>query len=311
MRMKIAAAGGLIVFALCGSSLVARAADGNAAALASVTDSNAPASATATNAVAAPLKTAAEIFDFSSGKLASYKTWSGDVVQTMNMMGREMTSSGTIIQKQPRRMRVMMDVPMGGQTVKMNMVLGGDGIMWQESGMPGAPRVIKMDMVKVLSNVAARTGMKIDPLKAMDPSQQWSMNKEMMDYTLKGVQDLGGQPMYVLNGVWKQSALTNQEIASVAAYLGKSVVYVGAEDGFIHRFEQYAADGKTRVVAMEFTNLKFNQDVPDDVFKYQPPADAQVQDVTDAASQPAQVPPPQGSPTPQPSTPAPVPSYSP
>lgn len=278
------------------------------AATAGATDTNAAASAPAAVPVPAPvvLKSAGEVFDFSTGKLAGYKSWTGDVVQKMSMFGKDVVSSGTIIQKQPRRMRLMMDEAVPGQPMKMSMVLGSDGIMWQEMDQAGGgARVIKMDMVKVLKDVAAQTGIKLDPLKAMDPSQQWAMTKELMDYTLKGVQNLHGQPVYVLEGTWRDSALTNREIAAMAAYLGKSVVYVGQDDGFVHKFEQYAAVGTNKVMSTELTNLKFNPDVPDDVFKYQPPADAQVQDVTPSAGAPS------GDTVPQPATPAPAVTPSP
>lgn len=313
MRTKMMAGWVLAAFVLGGFSLVAGGEDSNApaavaAAPAGASDTNAAAPAAAAALAPAPMKSAGEIFDFSTAKLASYKTWSGDVTQEMSMFGRDIVTTGTIVQKQPRRMRVVMDVPMGGKRMKMNMVLGSDGIMWQEMSSAGQTQVVKMDMVKVLSNVAAQTGMKLDPLKAMDPSQQWAMNKEMMDFTFKGVQSLHDQPMYVLEGNWKDAALTNRAMAAMAAYLGRSVVYVGQDDGFVHKFEEFAATGTNRVMSMELSNLKFNQDVSDDVFKYQPPPDAQVRDMTAAAGAPGEEAPAQASPVPQPATPAPVPT---
>ncbi len=293
MRTKMTVAWTLVACVLCGAALVARGEPTNAVAAP-------PPGAAVTNA--APGKTAAEIFDFSTAKLAGYKSWSGNVTQRMSMFGRDVVSQGSIVQKQPRRMRVEMDVPVAGQPMKMNMILGSDGIMWQEMTMPGRSQVIKMDMVKVLQDVATQTGMKLDPLKAMDPSQQWAMNKEMMDFTVKGVQTLQDQPMYVLEGTWKESALTNRQMAAMAAYLGKSIIYVGQDDGFVHKFEQFAASGTNKVMSMELSNLKFNQDVSDDVFKYQPPPNVQVQDMTPGATAPA----PESAPQPSTQQPAPV-----
>jgi outer membrane lipoprotein-sorting protein len=91
----------------------------------------------------------------------------------------------------------------------------------------------------------------------------------------------------------------------MAAYLGKSLLYVGQEDGFVHKYEQYAASGTNRVVSTDLTNLKFNPDVSDDVFKYQPPPDAEVQDMTPPAGAAP------GDAVPQPSTPAPAATPSP
>jgi outer membrane lipoprotein-sorting protein len=231
-------------------------------------------------AYAQELKSPDGIFNFSTAKMTGYKTWSGDIVQTVNMFGSEVTTKGSITQKQPRKMRVQMDMPMMSQQMKMKMVMGDDGIMWQEMETTGGKQVIKMDMAKVLSNAMARTGIKLDPLKAMDPSQQWAVNREMMDYAAQGSRDLHGEPMYVLEGNWKQDALTNKQVAAVTASLGKMVVYVGQKDGFVHRYEQYGKSGTNVIMSMEVSNLKFNEDVSDDSFKYQPPPGVQVMDMT-------------------------------
>ena len=70
--------------------------------------------AVALAAYAQELKSADGIFNFSTAKTTSYKTWSGDIVQTMNTFGSEVTTKGSITRKQPRKMRMQMDMPMMG-----------------------------------------------------------------------------------------------------------------------------------------------------------------------------------------------------
>jgi outer membrane lipoprotein-sorting protein len=51
---------------------------------------------------AEPLKTADEVFDFSTAKMTNCTTWSADFSQTMNVFGGHMTSTGQITHKLPR-----------------------------------------------------------------------------------------------------------------------------------------------------------------------------------------------------------------
>jgi outer membrane lipoprotein-sorting protein len=257
-----------------------------------------------------PLKSADEIFNFSTAKMTNCTTWSADYSQTMNMFGGHMTSTGQITHKLPRQMRMRMEMPMVGQDVKMmmTMVLGSDGMMWQEMDMSGQKRVIKMDMNKAMSNIVAQLGLKTDPMKALDPSQQWQRTREMVDYTFAGAEQLHGQPVYVLEGNWKPSAQTNRQVAAMLAFTGKTRLYVGKEDGFVHKMEQFDKTNTNLFMTMEMSNFKFNQKVPDEMFVYHPPPDVQVMDMTQMAGamlggqgpQPA-VPPP--APPPEPATP--------
>jgi outer membrane lipoprotein-sorting protein len=111
--------------------------------------------------------------------------------------------------------------------------------------------------------------------------------------------------MYVLDGTFKKAALTNQQVATIAAMVGKTRIYVGQSDGFVHRLEQYDKSMTNLVMSMEFKNLKFNPDVPDSTFVYQPPANAQVMDITQMMSQRGQ-PPSGGAPPPDSSAPPPA-----
>jgi outer membrane lipoprotein-sorting protein len=258
------------------------------------------------------LKTAQEIMDFSTAKTSGYKTWTADYAQTMTAMGSQMNMNGQIVQKLPRKMWMHMDMPMMGQQGKMTMVMGGDGILWQVMEMGAQRQVVKIDMNKIASNSTGQAGSKFDPLEQMDPSKQWAVSRRMFDFTVAKPQELDGQPMYVMAGVWKPAALTNQQTATAAAMIGRSRVFIGQKDGFLHRMEQFDKSNTNLITATEFKNLKFDGDIPDSTFVYQPPADAQVMDMTPMVEMQlrgragAQMPPPAAA-KPLPASPPPAP----
>ena len=270
--------------------------------------------ALATAARAQRLKTSQEIMDFSTSKTSAYKTWSADYTQTMSMFGGQMNVNGQMIQKPPHQMRVQADMPMMGQQSKVTMVMGDDGVMWEVMDMGPQHQIIKMDMSKVMSNATAQTGMMVNPLKQMDPSKQWETSKQLIDFNVAKSQELDGQPMYVMEGGWKQVALTNQQMAMVVGLVGKMRVFIGQNDGFLHRVEEFDKSKTNLVMTMELKNLKFNQNVPDSTFVYHPPTNAPVMDMTPMlemqmrAGNKAPTPPPAPEPPATPPAPAATPS---
>ncbi len=254
-------------------------------------------------ALAQAPKTTQQIVDFAESKTAGYKSWSADYTQSMSMFGTRMEVDGSVVQKPPHRVRMQLDMPVMGQHSQMTMVLGADGVMWQIMKMGTQQQIMKMDLNKLGSNFLAQAGMQGNPLDQFDPAKQLEITKGMCDLSVSAPAELEGQPMYVLEGPLKQAALTNQQLATLTAMVGKTRVFIGQADGFVHRLEQYDKSQTNVVMAMQFKNLKFNQDVPDSTFTYNPPPDAQVVDMTQMMQQRA--PPPPGGAAPPPSSPAP------
>ena len=226
------------------------------------------------------LKTAHDILEFSTAKMDSYKTWTADYTQNLNILGTAMTIGGRIAEKLPHEMWMQLDMPMMGQKGQMTIILGADGIMWQIMQLGPRPQIMKTDMNEVLSNAASATGAKINPFDQMNPTKQWGSSREMYDFKVVSAKETDGQQVYVLEGLVKPSAITNQQMAAEAAKMGKMRVSIGREDGFVRRMELYDKSLTNLVTAMEFKNLKFNPDLPASTFVYQPPADAHVTDMT-------------------------------
>ncbi len=250
-------------------------------------------------------KTADQIIGFAESQTGAYKSWSADYTQSMSMFGTHMDVNGTVVQKPPHRVWMQLDMPIMGQHSQMTMVMGQDGVMWQIMKMGPQQQIMKMDMNKLGSNALAQAGIQGNPLDQFDPAKQLETTRGMCDFSVGAAKELDGQPMYVLEGALKQAALTNQQMATMAAMVGKTRVFIGQTDGFVHRLEQYDKSLTNMVMAMEFKNLKFNQDVADSKFVYQPPPGAQVMDLTQMMSQRAQ---PQGGEVPAPGSPPPSPA---
>lgn len=235
---------------------------------------------TAFVASAEELKTAAEIIAFSSAKMATYKTWSADYTQSLGLPGGSITMNARMIEKLPRKMWLQLDMPMTGQKGKMTMFLGDDGILWRIMETGPQAQITKLDVNRILSDTVNRPGGRFDPLVQMDPTRRWAVTRELYDFQAVSPQPADGQGVYVIEGLLKASAVTNEQIAAEVAKVGKVHVSIGRGDGFLRRLEQYDQSSTNLIMAMEFRNLKLNLDVPDSTFIYQPPADAQVMDTT-------------------------------
>lgn len=215
---------------------------------------------------------------FTTAKLTGYKSWTADYVQTMSAMGAQMTVSGEVQCEPPKKMRMEIAMQMMGQPMTMTMVMGEDQIMWQDMNMGGQRQVLKMDLGKVGSATAAKFGLGGDPAQNMDPVKQWEQAQQLYSFTVLPAGELHGQKMHVLEGELKPGALTNHP---AAAMLGKLRLHIGQEDGFTHRIELFDKAGTSVVMRQEFTNLKFNEDLPADTFTFTPPAGVPVVDMTE------------------------------
>jgi len=250
--------------------------------------------AAATVRGAEPPKTVDEILKFATVKSTGYKTWSAEMRQSISLMGVPMTLNGQTWFKAPRLTRTEMQMPMIGALGKMIIIMGGDGIMWQEMDMLGQKKIMKMNMNQLASNLTVRSGMNMDALQNPDPARQWENSRQFMEYTLVPGAAIDGQPMWVLEGKWKQEAAANPALAQQVAIIGKTRLHVGQQDGFTHRIEQFDKDGAKTVVTIDFTKIKFNEKLDDAMFQYKPPAGMEAIDITDMSLQMIQ----QGSVTP-------------
>jgi len=251
--------------------------------------------------------TAEDVLAKSSAQFDQMKAWSADFQQSMNMLGATMKFAGTMQFKQPRQMRIAMDMPMLGQQMQMTMVMGNDMIMWQQIEMGGQRQHMKMDMAKIMSNALAQAGIDLDPRKSMNPGRQWELTRQFYDYKLLPDGEMNGQPVWVIEGTWKASAATNKLVAAQTHMFGKSRLCIGQKTQVVQKMEQFDKANANVVMTVEFTNLKLDADIPDAAFQLKVPEDAKVVDLTEMAANsnplgglggPAPAPPPPTPPAP-------------
>jgi outer membrane lipoprotein-sorting protein len=228
-------------------------------------------------------ETADEVIQFCITKSAELETWSGKMSQKMSVFGGEMQATGQMTFKRPSLMQMQLSMPIMGNQSVMNMktVIGPDKIMWQEMDLGGKKQVIKMNIEAASAN-ASKMGMKVDALQNLDPTKQWEQNKRHTDYSLAGAVEINGIRTYILEGKWKKEALLNQQTAPMTAIMGKSRIYIGQTDGFMYRMEQFDSSNTNVVITLEFTDLKFNEPIPDTTFQYSPPPNVNITDMTQA-----------------------------
>ena len=228
-------------------------------------------------------KTADEVFRFAGKKMAGYQTWSAEMKQGVNMMGMTMTLQGQTWFKHPRYSRTEMQMPMIGSFGKMTIIMGGDGIMWQQMDMLGQKKIMKIDMSVLASNISAKTGQTIDAIQNPDPARQWENSRKFMDFTLVKADKLDNQAVWVLDGTWNKEASRNPVLAQQVAAVQTMRLFIGQQDGFTHRIEQLDKESKP-AISIEFVNVQFNPKLDDTMFQYKPPADTEVMDITDMSA---------------------------
>ena len=223
---------------------------------------------------AAELTDADAVMSFAAAKNASYESYTAAFAQNMNMRAMKMQLTGTIAFKRPAQMRMEMN----GAPQHMVMVIGPDQIMWQEVVIGSLTNVMKMDLQNVPTNLPAAAMMK-DSFTRMDPKDQLVKAKDRYAFTLLPATELHGQRMYVLAGELRADAKLAPQEAAVLAGMGKQKLLVGQEDGFLHRVEQFDKTGSNTLIAMDFTDLKLNTPLADELFIYKPAPGANVIDM--------------------------------
>ena len=224
---------------------------------------------------AAELTDADAVMKFAAAKNAGCESYTAAFAQNLNMPAMQMQLTGTIAFKRPAQMRMEMN----GAPQHMLMVIGPDQIMWQENAIGGMTTVMKMDLQNVPTNHPAAAMLK-DSLSQMDPRAQFDKAKERYTFMRLPAIALQSQQMYVLAGELRPDAKLPAQEAAILTGLGKQKLFIGQQDGFLHRMEQLDKAGSNIVIAIEFTDVKLNLPLTDNLFVYQSAPGANVIDMT-------------------------------
>ncbi len=226
---------------------------------------------------AAELTNADAVLDFSVTKNTSYESYTAAFTQSITTPAMQMT--GTLTFKRPAQMRIEMN-----GALPMLIVFGSDHIFWQEMIKGGVTNVMKMDLENVPANNPVVAMLK-ESLTKMDPQAQLIEAKERYAFTYLPSTELHGQRMYVLVGELRADAKLSPQEAAMAANFGENKLFIGKQDGFMHRFETFDKAGSNVVVALDITNLKLNPPLADELFVYKPATGVHIIDMAQAMLQ--------------------------
>jgi outer membrane lipoprotein-sorting protein len=222
-----------------------------------------------------------EVIHFVTAKTAAYRTVSSEFSQTIHMLGAPMAITGKLHVKQPGLLRMQMNLPMFGQQGALLMLMDANQIMWQEMDLLGQRQIMKADMARAWAAAAGEDRKQADFAELMDPARQWKQVLQVMNLNLLPQTELRGQPMYVLEGRPKPDAAGKPHAPGMAGSFGRVVYHFGKQDGYLHKFEQFDLTGANAVLTMELLNPVFNAALSDELFRYTPPEDARVMDITE------------------------------
>lgn len=241
-------------------------------------------------------ETADQVMADIATKSKKLKTYSGDMVTSMNMGALLMDVTGTIKGKD-KLLNATTTMDMMQQKIAMTMVRDASNIMWIDMDMMGMKQVMKMDMAKMaemqeqmpammpgMGGMGGMGGMQGDPRDMLDEM------KKSMDLTYIGKEDLEGESVYVIEGVLKEEIMKEMEsemadnpAAAMGIDLagmmgGKSKAKFGVADGFLRSIEMADTAG-TVWMTQTYKNLKFDEPMDDALFTYTPAEGVVVMDM--------------------------------
>lgn len=221
------------------------------------------------------LPTADELLKQMGAKAGERKTYEADTKMTSESQMGVMSSVGhfatELTEKDGAKVQKMcntmdMTVKQDDQEQKMQMKMVNDGeFLWTEMRNPSLPFVQVMKM-KPGQTMPGRMAPDPDPTKRMEEM------KKTYDLKVVGEETIDGQKMYILEGTLKENAAGPGQAPKVRMYINEN-------DLAMRRVVAFDADGK-QIGTMDFTNMKVNQPINADLFKYTPPPGARVMDMT-------------------------------
>lgn len=218
---------------------------------------------------------AEEVLEFATAQQERCESFTAEIEQSIQILGSRVSLKGQLEFQKPARMRMQLHLPIMGQETTTTVVMGDDRVLWQQMDLPGQVQVMKMDFNSLPADAPVK-----DPTRDVDPRRQLARAREIYTHERLPDRELHGQKMYVLAGTVRPDARLVPSEAAFLKNLGRSLMYIGQEDGFTHRVEQYDVTGTNLVLQVDFRNVQRNVTIAEDRFRYVPPPAATVVDVS-------------------------------
>lgn len=228
-------------------------------------------------------------------KLLTYRSIQAKLTETVAMGDRRFRMSGTYTQGTDLKIRLEYEVQVGNTQGRLLEVCDGRRL-WTHQTIGKEQRVTSRDVRQIL-DAAATPGRSQDELLTAELglggiSGLLASVQSAVQFEKQWEQDFDGAPFVVIDGVWKD--------AQRAKFLGPNAkpdqplplvvpdqirVYFQKDAMFPRRFMYLKRTGDGRslrpMVTIDFTDIRWNEDVAESLFKFTPPDNVERQDVTE------------------------------
>jgi outer membrane lipoprotein-sorting protein len=187
----------------------------------------------------------------------------------MEMMGQRVVTTGTCLFKKPNKMRLETVMDMGAMKLEQTQISNGKEVWTYQPKMNMAN---KIDMAKVGSAIPGAGG----PGGGANDISKPFQGLRPDSIALVRTEDLEGKKAYVFAGVPGEPNLPKMPFD-----LAKVEVWIGADDGLVHRVTMLNTQGK-EIMSRTYSNIQVNVEAADSLFEFTPPPGVQVMDMTEA-----------------------------
>lgn len=217
-----------------------------------------------------PWQNADEFVAWCETRTAECRSWRANLTQTVPNLPVPVEIRGPIIGRSPHLFRMDLVVPMFGKQANWLVVADNEGVVWQEINTGGRMQVIKGTPDKFTATF---------PIQGVPVSMpaMWELLRQLYDLKLHLIVEEAGQRLVVLDanprdaGTAASSPEPTTDIAPLPLRL-----YIDAGDGWPRRVEVMNESGRDVIFRCELKNLRLNEPLSEDLFRYTPPPDVTV-----------------------------------
>jgi hypothetical protein len=234
-------------------------------------------------------------------KIEALKQYRSDVRQVVEMLGYKFVAEGQYAVGPDFHMLFELKVQLSDTTGTLKEVCDGR-VHWKHQQVLDTPQVVKIDLKKIREildrpqfnkelrdQLVQRLGFSgvVPLMRGLRENQKFESFEE---------QTLGDVPVYVLDGHWREEAISQTafrgqqlSLANLPPYIpNKTMIWIGREDGWPYRVRMESnkkVQGSATSLTIEFQDPQMSVELPESLFVFEPPSGLRVEDQTDSIYQ--------------------------
>lgn len=212
-----------------------------------------------------PWQSADEFVAWCETRTTECRSWMADLTQTIPILPVPVEIRGQIMGRSPQLFRMDMVVPMFGKQANWLVVAGDDGVVWQEIDTGGRVQVIKGTPDEFTATF---------PIQGVPVSMpaMWELLRQLYDLKLHLIVEEAGQRLVVLDANPRHAGTAESNPKPVTDIAPSPLrLYIDAGDGWPRRVEVMNDSGNDVMFRCELKNLRLNEPLSEDLFRYTPP----------------------------------------